>query len=146
MSRLSEEFRPAGSYSFKRSSGEMPEPATSAPKKVSKKATSKATKTVKKRRKSRRQSYAIYMYKVVKHVHPDTSISSKAMAIMNLFVSHSFEASHLAHYTMRSTITSRPIFFLIKKTAKPFISLSCSCLCSCVLICCFLNANVYKTL
>ncbi|KAF4094491.1 hypothetical protein G5714_024628 [Onychostoma macrolepis] len=37
----------------------------------------------KKRRKSRKESYAIYVYKVLKQVHPDTGISSEAMGIMN---------------------------------------------------------------
>ncbi|KAK2828055.1 hypothetical protein Q5P01_019089 [Channa striata] len=94
--------------------GAMPEPAK-APKKGSKKAVSKsATKTGKKKRKTRKESYAIYVYKVLKQVHPDTGISSKAMSIMNSFVSDIFEriageASRLAHYNKRSTITSREI-------------------------------------
>uniref|UniRef100_A0A671YEP1 Histone H2B n=2 Tax=Sparus aurata TaxID=8175 RepID=A0A671YEP1_SPAAU len=91
----------------------MPDPVK-APKKGSKKAVSKATKTGKKRRKTRKESYAIYVYKVLKQVHPDTGISSKAMGIMNSFVSDIFEriageASRLAHYNKRSTITSREI-------------------------------------
>ncbi|MGL4879290.1 hypothetical protein, partial [Paraclostridium dentum] len=50
----------------------MPDPVK-APKKGSKKAVSKsATKTGKKKRKTRRESYAIYVYKVLKQVHPDT--------------------------------------------------------------------------
>ncbi|KAG7261804.1 hypothetical protein CRUP_037410 [Coryphaenoides rupestris] len=86
-----------------------------APKKGSKKAVSKtAVKGGKKRRKSRKESYAIYVYKVLKQVHPDTGISSKAMGIMNSFVNDIFEriageASRLAHYNKRSTITSREI-------------------------------------
>ncbi|CAI9622528.1 unnamed protein product, partial [Staurois parvus] len=65
----------------------------------------------KKRRKTRKESYAIYVYKVLKQVHPDTGISSKAMSIMNSFVNDIFEriageASRLAHYNKRSTITS----------------------------------------
>ncbi|KAK2914437.1 hypothetical protein Q8A67_002836 [Cirrhinus molitorella] len=93
----------------------MPEPAKSAPKKGSKKAVVKtAGKGGKKRRKSRKESYAIYVYKVLKQVHPDTGISSKAMGIMNSFVNDIFEriageASRLAHYNKRSTITSREI-------------------------------------
>uniref|UniRef100_A0A8P4K286 Histone H2B n=1 Tax=Dicentrarchus labrax TaxID=13489 RepID=A0A8P4K286_DICLA len=78
------------------------------------KAVSKATKSGKKRRRTRKESYAIYVYKVLKQVHPDTGISSKAMGIMNSFVSDIFEriageASRLAHYNKRSTITSREI-------------------------------------
>lgn len=67
-----------------------------------------------KRRKKRKESYAIYIYKVLKQVHPDTGISSKAMSIMNSFVVDLFEriaaeASRLAQYNKRSTITSREI-------------------------------------
>jgi len=52
--------------------------------------------------------------KVLKQVHPDTGVSSKAMSIMNSFVNDIFEriaaeASRLAHYNKRSTITSREI-------------------------------------
>ncbi|ODM88850.1 histone H3, partial [Orchesella cincta] len=44
--------------------------------------------------------------------HPDTGVSSKAMSIMNSFVNDIFEriaaeASRLAHYNKRTTITSR---------------------------------------
>nr|XP_691943.2 histone H2B 1/2-like [Danio rerio] len=93
----------------------MPEPAKPAPKKGSKKAVTKtAGKGGKKRKRTRKESYAIYVYKVLKQVHPDTGISSKAMGIMNSFVNDIFEriageASRLAHYNKRSTITSREI-------------------------------------
>ncbi|XP_019738120.1 neurofilament heavy polypeptide-like [Hippocampus comes] len=93
----------------------MPEPAKSAPKKGSKKAVTKAPgKPGRRRKKGRKESYAIYVYKVLKQVHPDTGISSKAMSIMNSFVNDIFEriaseASRLAHYNKRSTITSREI-------------------------------------
>ena len=68
----------------------------------------------KKRKRKRKESYAIYIFKVLKQVHPDTGISSKAMSIMNSFVNDIFEriaaeASRLAHYNKRSTITSREI-------------------------------------
>ncbi|KAL3075345.1 hypothetical protein niasHS_014511 [Heterodera schachtii] len=78
----------------------------------------KSTKAVrtgdKKRRKSRKESYSVYIYRVLKQVHPDTGISSKAMSIMNSFVNDVFEriaaeASRLAHYNKRSTISSREI-------------------------------------
>ncbi|XP_022600399.1 histone H2B 1/2-like [Seriola dumerili] len=92
----------------------MPDPVK-APKKGSKKAVSKSvSKTGKKKRKTRKESYAIYVYKVLKQVHPDTGISSKAMQIMNSFVGDIFEriageSSRLAQYNKRSTITSREI-------------------------------------
>ena len=68
----------------------------------------------KKKKRRRRESYSIYIYKVLKQVHPDTGVSSKAMSIMNSFVNDIFEriaaeASRLAHYNKRSTITSREI-------------------------------------
>ncbi|XP_028698613.2 histone H2B type 1-J-like [Macaca mulatta] len=95
----------------------MPEPAKSAPapKKGSEKAVSKAQKKDgKKRKRSRKESYSIYMYKVLKQVHPDTGISSKAMGLMNSFANDIFEriageAFRLAHYNKRSTVTSREI-------------------------------------
>ncbi|KZC12869.1 PREDICTED: histone H2B-like [Dufourea novaeangliae] len=67
-----------------------------------------------KKRKKRKESYAIYIYKVLKQVHPDTGISSRAMSIMNSFVNDIFEriaaeASRLSHYNKRSTITSREV-------------------------------------
>jgi histone H2B len=70
--------------------------------KMPKPAASKEKKTHRKRK----ESYAIYIYKVLKQVHPDTGISSKAMSIMNSFVNDIFEriaaeASRLAHYNKR---------------------------------------------
>ena len=66
------------------------------------------------KRKIRKESYSIYIYKVLKQVHPETGISSKAMSIMNSFVNDIFErvateASRLAHYNKKHTITSREI-------------------------------------
>ena len=96
---------------------DMPEPAKSAParKKGSKKAVTKAQKKYgKKRKHSRKESYSVYVYKVLKQVHLDTGISSKAMGIMNFVLKDIFqhiagEASRLAHYNKRWTITSREI-------------------------------------
>ncbi|OSX65292.1 hypothetical protein POSPLADRAFT_1073441 [Postia placenta MAD-698-R-SB12] len=68
----------------------------------------------KKRRKARKETYSSYIYKVLKQVHPDTGISNKAMAILNSFVNDIFEriateASKLASYSKKSTISSREI-------------------------------------
>ncbi|XP_041697170.1 late histone H2B.L4 [Coregonus clupeaformis] len=67
-----------------------------------------------KRKAKRRETYAVYIYKVLKQVHPDTGISSRAMSIMNSFVNDVFEriateASRLTQYNKRSTITSREV-------------------------------------
>ncbi|XP_072101972.1 histone H2B 1/2-like [Mobula birostris] len=112
----------------------MPEPAKSVPKKGTKKVLSKpAGKAGKKRKRLRKESYSIYIYKVMKQVHPDTGISSKAMSIMNSFVNDIFEriggeASRLAHYNKRSTITSREIqtaVRLLPNTPAPSKALQC---------------------
>ncbi|XP_078407478.1 histone H2B 1/2-like [Cetorhinus maximus] len=86
-----------------------------APKKGAKKALKKpSAKSGKKLRTLRKESYSIYIYKVMKQVHSDTGISSKAMSIMNSFVNNLFkrivgEASRMAHCNKHSTISSREI-------------------------------------
>ncbi|CAK5264580.1 unnamed protein product [Mycena citricolor] len=68
----------------------------------------------KKRKKVRKETYSSYIYKVLRQVHPDTGISNKAMSILNSFVNDIFEriaseASKLAQYSKKSTISSREI-------------------------------------
>ncbi|XP_063616237.1 histone H2B-like [Cydia splendana] len=94
------------------------------PPKVSGKAAKKSGKAQKnisksdskKKKHKRRESYAIYIYKVLKQVHPDIGISSKAMLTMNSFVNDIFEriageASRLAHYHKRSTLSTHKLMF-----------------------------------
>ncbi|MCD7458803.1 hypothetical protein HAX54_039269 [Datura stramonium] len=45
----------------------------------------------KKRAKKSIETYKIYIFKVLKQVHPDIGISSKAMGIMNSFINDIFE-------------------------------------------------------
>ena len=59
-----------------------------AAKKVAKKVVKKSGK---KTSKKAVESYKIYIYKVLKQVHPDTGISSKAMSILNSFIADIFE-------------------------------------------------------
>lgn len=68
----------------------------------------------KRRRKANTNSYASYIYKVLKQVHPDTGVSKKAMVIMDSFVHDIFEriaseSGRLARYNKRHTISSREI-------------------------------------
>ncbi|XP_042437995.1 histone H2B.11-like [Zingiber officinale] len=68
----------------------------------------------KKKVKKGTETYKIYIFKVLKQVHPDIGVSSKAMSIMNSFISDIFEklaqeASRLARYNKKPTITSREI-------------------------------------
>ena len=92
-------------------------PPAKTPSKGAKK-TVKPTKGVKagegKRKRRRKETYAIYIYKVLKQVHPDTGISSKAMSIMNSFVNDIFqrianESSKLSNLNGRSTVSSREV-------------------------------------
>jgi histone H2B len=67
-----------------------------------------------KRRKKRTESYASYIYKVLKQVHPDTGISKKAMSIMNSFINDIFEriageAGRLVRYNKKATLSSREV-------------------------------------
>ena len=85
------------------------------PKKTSgKKGGKKGGRKVTKRRRTRKESYGSYIYKVLKQVHPDVGVSTKAMKIMNSFVNDAFEriageASRLCALNKRSTISSREI-------------------------------------
>ena len=74
------------------------------------KAKSGTAETAKRRRGNRKESYAIYICKVLKQVHPDTGISSKAMGIMNSFVNDIFEriaveSSRLSLYNKKATVS-----------------------------------------
>ena len=92
-----------------------------APKAPSKKGEKKAGKAKaaaaagdKKRHAKRKESYSIYIYKVLKQVHPETGISKKAMSIMNSFINDTFEkvvteAGKLARYNKKATMSSREV-------------------------------------
>jgi histone H2B len=90
-------------------------PAPKAEKAPAKKAEKKAPADGKKKRKaSKSETYKVYLYKVLKQVHPDTGVSSKAMSILNSLMNDMFdkiatEASKLARITKKPTITSREI-------------------------------------
>ena len=82
------------------------------PSKKSAKAPKKAAGA--KKNKRRVESYASYIYKVLKQVHPDTGISKKGMSIMNSFINDIFEriageAGKLAKYNKKATLSSREI-------------------------------------
>lgn len=72
------------------------------------------TKSDKKRKPKRKESFGIYIYKVLKLLHPDIGISSKAVNIMDSFVNDMIEriaseSSWLAHYNKHSSISSLEI-------------------------------------
>ncbi|KAK3163907.1 hypothetical protein QOZ80_1AG0010000 [Eleusine coracana subsp. coracana] len=60
------------------------------------------------------EMFKIYIFKVLKQVHPDMAISSKAMSIINSIISDicerlATEAAKLARYNKKATITAREI-------------------------------------
>ena len=65
-------------------------------------------------KKANRTSFDVYIYRVLKQVHPDTGVSKKSMSILNSFVLDLFErvaseASRLIQYNKRRTLSSREI-------------------------------------
>ena len=89
-------------------------PLASTEKKPSSSSSAKDGDKKKKKIKKSIETYKIYIFKVLKQVHPDTGISSKAMGIMNSFINDIFEklaqeAARLARYNKKPTITSREI-------------------------------------
>ncbi|CAL9214150.1 unnamed protein product [Arabidopsis halleri] len=83
------------------------------------KKTDKVEKKKKKKKKKKRDDlagdeYRRYVYKVMKQVHPDLGITSKAMTVVNMFMGDMFEriaqeAARLSDYTKRRTLSSREI-------------------------------------
>ncbi len=92
-------------------------PAKKAP--ASEKPVVKAKKEEAHRKKRRMETFSIYIYKVLKQVHPETGISKKAMNIMNSFINDTFdriamESSKLVRYNKRRTLSSREIQTSVK--------------------------------
>jgi histone H2B len=76
--------------------------------------TMKKTAPARKYRRSRAKTFKSYIHKVLKQVHPNTRISKKGMAIMNNFVTDTFdkvaaEASKLCRMNKTATIGSREV-------------------------------------
>ena len=75
----------------------------------------KSSQTKNARLKKRRdKGFSAYIYKVLKQVHPDASITSKSMSIMESFVVDMFgkiatQASKLVQYNKKCTLSSRDI-------------------------------------
>ena len=68
----------------------------------------------KKKSKKRSETFSIYIYRVLKQVHPDIGISKKSMSIMNSFINDIFErvcteSSKLVKIGGRNTLSSREV-------------------------------------
>ncbi|TXG73756.1 hypothetical protein EZV62_002335 [Acer yangbiense] len=87
--------------------------------------THKGTESEKKKKKRKRgneiggEGYKIYVFRVLKEVHPGMTISSKAMMVINNLMSDMFEriaseATLLSKYHKRTTLSSREIQAAVK--------------------------------
>ena len=77
-------------------------------------ATKDTTKKGKTMRKKPSDTYSVYIYRVLKQVHPETGISKRSMSIMNSFINDLFEkisgeAAKLVRYNKKQTLSSREI-------------------------------------
>ncbi len=82
-------------------------PAAKVAKKVAKKAAAKVNRR-------RTETFSVYIYRVLKQVHPETGISKRSMQILNSFVGDIFEkialeASKLVRYNKKHTLSSREV-------------------------------------
>jgi len=62
----------------------------------------------------RLETYSVYIYRVLKQVHPETGISKRSMSIMNSLINDIFEkialeAAKLVRYNKKQTLSSREI-------------------------------------
>ena len=76
-------------------------------------------KAMTKRNKRRVETFSIYIYKVLKQVHPETGVSKKAMSIMNSFINDIFdriavESSKLVRYNKKRTLSFREVQTAVK--------------------------------
>jgi histone H2B len=66
------------------------------------------------RRRQRTETFSVYIYRVLKQVHPETGISKRSMSIMNSFIHDIFEkianeSSRLVRYNRKHTLSSREV-------------------------------------
>ena len=86
-------------------------------KKASGKASASRGKAVVKRaapKKKRTETFSVYIYRVLKQVHPETGISKRSMSIMNSFINDVFEkiageSARLVRYNKKHTLSSREV-------------------------------------
>ena len=65
-------------------------------------------------KKKRTETFSVYIYRVLKQVHPETGISKRSMNIMNSFINDIFEkialeSSKLVRYNKKHTLSSREV-------------------------------------
>jgi histone H2B len=65
-------------------------------------------------KKKRTETFSVYIYRVLKQVHPETGVSKRSMGIMNSFINDIFEkialeSSKLVRYNKKHTLSSREV-------------------------------------
>ncbi len=65
-------------------------------------------------KRKRTETFSVYIYRVLKQVHPETGVSKRSMNIMNSFISDIFEkialeSSKLVRYNKKHTLSSREV-------------------------------------
>merc|ERR1712166_1049612 len=65
-------------------------------------------------KKRRGETFSIYIYRVLKQVHPELGVSKKSMSIMNSFINDIFEkvageSPRLVRYSKKHTLSSREV-------------------------------------
>ena len=65
-------------------------------------------------KKKRTETFSVYIYRVLKQVHPEIGISKRSMSIMNSFINDVFEkiageSSRLVRYNKKHTLSSREV-------------------------------------
>ena len=83
-------------------------------KNISFKSKSKKPLVTRHQKRRRHESFATYIYKVLKQVHPDIGISSKSMSIMNSLINDMFErlaveSATLTQHSQKRTLSSREL-------------------------------------
>ena len=73
-----------------------------------------APKAAKSAHRRRVETFSVYIYRVLKQVHPEVGISKRSMHIMNSFINDIFEkialeSSKLDRYNKKHTLSSREV-------------------------------------
>eukprot|EP01083_Nonionella_stella_P104788 300744_1 len=84
------------------------------PKKLITRMSAKAAPAKRAYKSKRKETFNLYIYKVLKQVHPEIGMSKRAMAVMNGFVYDTFdriavEAGNIVKYNKRQTLDARAV-------------------------------------
>ena len=89
-------------------------PTLSQPASMSARSPARGSKSTRTYKKKRTETFNLYIFKVLKQVHPDIGMSKRAMNVMNGFVHDTFdrianEAGNIVKYNKRSTMDARAV-------------------------------------